>query len=751
MNVWRDKKGCFDDDACEYVITDMYPVRPLVNYLWSEQVVADVNQFGFGKSLANVNGFRRKLDEGERLLYIKDEEGNFYSPNRNYGRLKTNAFYCRVGQGYQTVCMEYGGIKTLFTVLVPESGNVILYNAEVMEIAGKRRNVTLYFATRPAANLTEHTSYGYADKDEEFGGIYYPHFAYNPPTEYGCLYFRSEKDFDSYAVSVKDFCGEYGDFASPDGLKKKKLPSKGTTFEDNYLAAVAIPVKLAPCEKKSFTFALATGRDKRESAELASAAANTSFFIKELKKQKKSNEEMRKVFRAEMPDFLLQSLTNIWLKRQLSLGKTWGRIYGKGFRDVMQDIAAFVSLDVPLARDRILYTLKKQYKNGNTIRMFEPDLLLPYNDGASWIPATVTAYLKESGDFSVLKEVVPYLDGGEDTVLAHVVNGVKYLLTDLGSHGLVLMRGGDWNDSLNGTGNAGRGESVWLSLATVKAAKECEEMLGKVGETAIKESVTSLRVALEENLLKHGKPDGYFVYAYDDWGKTVGGKSCEEGSFYLNPQTWAVLAGVGDDALLNGVMDEAEKRLKCSFGYTLCTPPYTHGNDRLGRVSYFIPGMVENAAVYVHGVMFKIAADYKLGRADTAYDTLRSVTYINPAVKKSGVEPYAVTNMYIGPSNPYRAGEAPMSWITGSAGWMYRNITEQMLGVRADYEGLTIDPQLPSSWDKAFAERIFRGTTYKIEFIRTGRQRLVADGEEISGKTVPLTDKKVVKVVAEFK
>lgn len=114
--------------------------------------------------------------------------------------------------------MEYGGIKTLFTVLVPASGNVILYNAEVMEIAGKRRNVTLYFATRPAANLTEHTSYGYADKDEEFGGIYYPHFAYNPPTEYGCLYFKSEKDFDSYAVSVKDFCGEYGDFASPDGL-----------------------------------------------------------------------------------------------------------------------------------------------------------------------------------------------------------------------------------------------------------------------------------------------------------------------------------------------------------------------------------------------------------------------------------------------------------------------------------------------------------------------------------------------------
>lgn len=431
-----------------------------------------------------------------------------------------------------------------------------------------------------------------------------------------------------------------------------------------------------------------------------------------------------------------------------------GRIYGKGFRDVMQDIAAFVSLDVPLARQRILTTLSKQYKNGNTIRMFEPDLLLPYNDGASWIPATVSAYLKESGDFSVLEETVGYLDGGEDTVLDHMLRGVRYLSDDVGEHGLVLLRGGDWNDSLNGAGNNGIGESVWLSLATVKAAKECAEILDRIGKIKEKEELLLRAEKLSERVMLCGMSGGYFIYAYDDWGGTIGGETNREGSFYLNPQTWAVLSGVGGKELGEKVMDLAEERLKCSFGYTLCDPPYSVGNDHIGRISYFVPGMVENASVYVHGVMFKVAADCRLGRADTAFETLSSVTYANPRIRKSGVEPYAVTNMFIGQSNPYRAGDAPMSWVTGSAGWMYRNLTEEILGVKADFDGLILTPCLPSSWHGAYVERIFRGTTYKITYRRKGNkggQSIFVDGEKISENLiVPKDGVKTVNVLAEL-
>lgn len=742
--------GYFDDSCGEFVITQMYPKRPLINYLWNEQTVAHCDQFGFGKSMSADEKKPRPMDAGERLLYLKDNtDGNFYSPNRNYARLPFDTFECHVGQGYQRIVSEYGGLRTEFTLLVPKEGRRILYRAEVTEMQGKNRDLNLYFVIRPQANLTEHTSYGYADCEDK-RGLYFPHVAYQSPSEYGFLYFASERRFSSYALSKNDFCGTYGSWESPDGIEAKKLCSKGTTFEDDYVAAVSFPLKLRGKEQKSFTFSLAAGKTLQECREAAQSGANGKVFARELRAQAQMFCGQGRVFRAQMPDPLLCSLSNVWLKRQLSLGKTWGRIYGKGFRDVMQDIAAFVSLDIPLARERILKTLSKQYASGNTIRMFEPDLLLPYNDGASWIPATVSAYLKESGDFSLLEERVAFLDGGEDTVYGHVMRGVEYLLNDLGVHGLVLLRGGDWNDSLNGAGNLGRGEGIWLSLATVKAAKEFAQIARYVSRGEDAERVLDKAKKLEENILRFGLDEDSFLYAYDDWGGKIGAAECEEGNFYLNPQTWAVLAQVGSAQLRESVMEQVEKRLRCAYGYKLCDPPYTKGDDRLGRVSYFVPGMVENAAVYLHGVMFKIAADCMLGKGDRAYDTLRLVLFSNPAVQASGVEPYAVSNMYIGPENPYRAGEAPMSWITGSAGWLYRNITEGIFGIRAEFEGLTVSPCFPSHWESAQAERVFRGTLYRFFYKKTGKNKIVADGKIVDGVLPAGTGNRVVRVEVEY-
>ncbi len=746
------RTGYFDDENCEYVIEDMYPVRPLLNYLWSEQVVCDCNQFGFGSSLAGIGAYRRAMEGGERLVFLKDNEtGEVYSPNRNYHALPMEEYRCHVGQGYQKIVSLYDGVRVTFTVLVPAEGYATLFHVEVQETAGIVRDKTLYFALRPCANLTGHTSYGYADKEETYGGIVYPHVAYKSPTEYSYLYFQSERKYASYATCFKDFVGTYGSWSDPEGIEAKRLPSRGTTFENVYVAAVAIPCKLKPGQKKSFTFAMTTGKSMEECAKLATDLAKTSVFKAELKKQKRVNASYRSVFKAKVPNKLTQSLVNIWLKRQLSLGKTWGRVYGKGFRDVMQDIAAFVSFDVPLARKRIIYALEHQYANGNTIRMFDPDYKAPYNDGAAWIPACLSAYLKESGDFSLLDEKVAYLDGGEGTVLEHLTRGVEYLLGDTGKHGLVLLRGGDWNDSLNGAGNNGVGEGIWLSLATVKAAKECAEILGRIGKRNEEKTMLDRAEILTKNILTHGLTEGYFAYGYDDWGDIIGGASCQEASFYLNPQTWSVLAGVGGSELNNQVMDEVEARLKCDFGYTLCDPPYFHGTDHIGRVSYFMPGLVENAAVYVHGVLFKIAADYKLGRADIAYKTLQAVTYDNPVVQKAGVEPYAVTNMFIGPSNPYLRGHAPMSWITGSAGWMYRSMSEGLLGVQAEFDGLRIRPQLPTEWKQATMERLYRGVRYRIECVRTGKYALFVNGEKVEGEIAPyLAGEKLVRVRVEI-
>ncbi len=743
--------GYFEDQSGEFVVQNMRPKRPLINYLWNEQTVANCDQFGYGKSVVEDSGSLRIMEQGARLIYLKDNAtGKFYSPNRNFTNLPFELFECRVGQGYQTVVSEYDGVRTELTLLVPASGRVISYRITVENLTQEEKDLSLYFVIEPQANLTGDTSYGYADH-EQMRGLIYPHVAYDSKNLYEYLYFASEKKFRSFAVSRDAFCGTYGSFANPEGVEDKKLSSRGTTFEDYYLAAVQFPARLKGRGKRAYTFALAAGRNAEECRTVAKANAKAAPFARQLRAQAVAFQKQRGVFRAEMPDKLLQSLTNVWLKRQLSLGKTWGRVYGKGFRDVMQDISAFVSFDCPLARARILKALSKQYNSGNPIRMFEPDYTAPYNDGAAWIPATVLAYLKESGDFAILEEVVPYLDGGEDTVYAHVLRGINYLLHDLGAHGLVLLRRGDWNDSLNGAGNLNRGEGVWLSIATVKACRETIEIAERIGKT---EDAATVRVGMEtlcENVLKHGLKDGYFIYAYDDWGNTIGAEECEEGKFFLNTQTWAVLAGVGDERLQRSVMGQVERRLRCDFGYKLCEPAYTKGDDKIGRVSYFVPGMVENAAVYVHGVTFKIAADCKLNEADTAYETLKSVLFHNPAVQKSGVEPYAVTNMYIGPENPYRAGDAPMSWITGSAGWTYRNITESMFGVRAEFDGISVKPCLPTAWKGAYVERIYRGVTYEITYRHTGKYRVSVAGKECKdGVVFHRTDKKSVAVLVEY-
>jgi cellobiose phosphorylase len=210
-----------------------------------------------------------------------------------------------------------------------------------------------------------------------------------------------------------------------------------------------------------------------------------------------------------------------------------------------------------------------------------------------------------------------------------------------------------------------------------------------------------------------------------------------------------VLADIGDKALLEGVMDRVEKELKCKYGYVQCYPSFTKGDDKIGRVSYFRKGLVENGAVYNHGVAFKIVADCKLGRGDNAYKSFKLISCDNPDNANSGVEPYAVSNMYIGPENEYSAGFAPMSWITGTAGWLYRCVSEFICGVKPTFEGLKIQPCMPKGWDGVKVVRKFRGETYDVTYQRTGRNRVICDGKEVD--ILPLSGKgSVHKVVCEY-
>lgn len=766
-----DKSGYFDNLTNEYVITDMFPVRELKNYLWNDDTICSCNQFLGGACHTVRDSVKTNIDEGERNVYIKDEKtGTAFCCNRNYQKSNFEVFECRVGLGYQRTVAVYNGVKALCTLLLPVKGRTVMLDVKIENVSGEDKDLSVYFYSRPTPNESNEDCYTEAVKAQSFNGVKYMHDAYSKPY-YARYYVSSQKPVSSFAAAKGDFIGVYGNAFAPEGLNEKELPSRGVTFENDIIGALKISVKLKKGEVWENNYAIGVSANDEECEAEAKYFCLNSTYSDEFEKLKSLNAAGIETFRLSSSDPVLDAQTNVWLKRQLSLGKDWGRVYGKGFRDVMQDIASFTSLAPATARERIVDVLKWQYEDGNPIRMFDPCFYYPYNDCGSWIPATVLQYINESGDLTVLSEEVPYLKGTSkeksgydkpsefkkhdptaytESVFLHVKKSVDYLTRCLGSHGLVLLLGGDWNDSLNAAGKKGRGESVWLTLATVKAVNEFIEILKLTGKTEEIAEYEKRKKALTQSVLKSGVDGKHLIYGYNDEGEPIGADACESAKIYLNPQTWAVLANLTDKPTLETFMDEAEKRLKCAFGYMQLTPCYTHGDDSLGRITYFKNGIVENGAVYNHGVAFKIVADCMLGRADKAYETLLKIRYDNPANPNNGMEPYAFSNFYIGPENEYTPGFAPMSWITGTAGWIYRAVTEFICGVKPTYRGLKIEPCISEKLTVKKVKRIFRGQKYVIEYERGENKGLIVNGERISGNVIPYdkSEKEIkVKVV----
>lgn len=742
--------GYFDNIKKEYVITNMHPRRPLLNYLWNEECVCQCDQFGNGFSWRAIGTQRRDLEKGERNVYIKDRDsGEIYSANRNYNDLPFDKHECHVGLGYHSIISEYKNLSSEFTILTPTEGAVTLFKLKVKNTGHIPKNISLYFCVSPKPALSWHDAYGYADYSKELNGLLYHHDGFRLPNDYTKLFVSCNKKFDAYDVGYEQFRGEYSGYHNPIGLKQEKLSCKGATFESEYVAAFQFDLSLIGEEEFDVSFCIAAAKTEEDCRVLKNKYLRINSFEEEKQKQIAFNNNYLDIFTLESPDEYLNTQVNIWLKRQLSLGKTWGRLYGKGFRDVMQDITAFVSFDPALARERILHALTYQYEDGNPIRMFEPNFRYPYNDGGVWITGAVLSYLNESGDLSILDEELTYLKGdsyenvsledayisqpyvaGEkkDSVLLHIEHAIDYLLKSRGEHNLILWRGGDWNDSLNNAGLQNKGESVWLSIATVKAINELQEILHIVGNCEDEIARYEREKTILKNSIKEsGCENEKYIYGISDTGERIGGGE----RIFLNPQTWAVLAKLDDADKLANSMNIVEEQLKCKYGYLQCYPSFTKGSDDIGRVSYFQPGLVENGAVYNHGVAFKIAADCMLGRGDLAYQSLKMISYDNPDNPNNGMEPYAVSNMYMGPENPYIAGYAPMSWITGTAGWLYRCITEYMCGIKPTVKGLKIEPCLPSSWDGFKVTRIFRGEKYEITYEKAQQSELICDGQKV--------------------
>ena len=735
--------GFFSADHSVYTITEMFPKRPWQNFLWNDRFIATIDQFGCGGSWhrSGETAHNAGAWADSRLIFLREKNsGAFWAANRNFLKEPFDEFYTEVGQGYSRIVSRFKGLRVCFRIFIPRAGNLECWTVEIENTTAEAKEFSLFAYAGTELSKYPHCAYNNGKWDEELGGVVLNYHSAKPIVHF----FAADRRVTEFETTNRRFRGVYGALCMPDAVKAGRLASEETSFDNDLAMALQFDLKLEKGEKRTFNFLAGLCTDADEARQQACKLLAHGEFDRECAAVESSAREMYKRVAVQTPDSDINALADVWLKRQIDLGKTWARGYSRGFRDIMQDTTALTTLNPETAAQQILYCLPYQYPDGNTLRMWEPIDRHPYRDGAVWLILAVTTYLKESGRFEFLNEKTPYFGSEEDgTVLDHCRRGMRFLLDNLGSHGLCLWGGGDWNDSINTAGLLGRGESVWLSQATILAAREFARLLKALGHNEEAQCVITKMETLAANLRKHAWDKDHFICGYNDWNEKIGSYENAEAQIYLNMQTWGVLADAAEDGA--ALMDLVERELSCPWGYLLNKPSYSHGDEHIGRVSYFEKGSYENGSVYVHGCTFKIAADCALGRGDQAYRTVKMILATNPEnpAQHSGVEPYVITNMYLGPANPSRTGESIGGWITGSAGWLFRGIIEFMLGVQADYDGLTMKPCLPRAWKKATCRREYRGSIYLIEIhnplgLETGTVKVQVDGKEISGIVLPI-------------
>lgn len=447
-----------------------------------------------------------------------------------------------------------------------------------------------------------------------------------------------------------------------------------------------------------------------------------------------------------LPDKNLEYFLNYWFKNQLHLTFHFVRSGHWGYRDALQDAWGYTLLDPASAARRLRFMLSGMFANGTAPRQlskFEDGKhdCRRFMDSTVWAPRAVLGLLQETGDRAFLSELLPFLDGGASSVLDHLRRGVDALWEKRGRHGGCLTGDGDWNDALEGISRDGDAESYWLTMALYDAVMIMKRLYEWLDDQEAA-GVMAERAAALARVVNTDAWDGeWYCYGVTGSGKPIGSHRNREGRIHLNAQSWAVFSGLADASRSTQAIEAVDRYLGTPVGPALLAPPYDLEAGEIGRIARLEPGTFENGAVYQHAVSFYILALLRAGRPDQALDVFRRLLPTNPENPdaRRTSEPYCTGNFYCGPGHS-RFGQNFFSWFTGNAAWLMRIGFDDLLGVRAGFDGLVIEPNVPSDWEHWSVERLYRGCLYEMTFDRSGAVdslRITIDGQPVAGHVIP--------------
>ena len=799
------KYGHFDDGEREYVITTPKTPLPWINYLGNQEFFSLISNtcggYSFCKDakLLRITRYRYNnipYDNNGKYFYIKDDK-DIWNPGWQPTKTALDEYECRHGLGYSRFKGVKNGIETNVLTFVPMNDR-----CEVSRITIK--NNTSYVKELKLFSYVEWCLWNADDDERNFqrnlstgeveveGSAIFHKTEYRERRNHFAVYSVNTK-IDGFDTSRESFLGPYNGNDAPDVVATGKC-TNSLASGWSPVAVHQINLKLEPGDAKSFIFVLGY-IENPEDDKWESAGVIKKDLAFEMLDRYKTNEQVDAAFdnlRSYWNDLLsiyhvkssndkVDRMVNIWNQYQCMVTFNMSRSAsyyesgigrGMGFRDSCQDLLGFVHLIPDRARGRIIDIASTQFPDGSAYHQYQPltkkgnaDIGSGFNDDPLWLIAGTSAYIRETGDDSILDEMVPF-DNDESTMVPlinHLKRSFDYTVNHKGPHGLPLIGRADWNDCLNlncfsahpgesfqtfGPSEGPVAESVFIAGMFVKYGEEYAQLCELKGDQKEAEYARGEVRKMYDAILKDGWDGEWFIRAYDAYSHKVGSKECEEGQIYIEPQGFCVLAGVGvKEGLAQKAMDSVKEKLDTKYGIMILQPAYTKYHLELGEVSSYPPGYKENAGIFCHNNPWVSIAETVLGNGNRAFEIYKKTcpAYIEDISDIHCTEPYVYSQMVAGKDAKF-FGQGKNSWLTGTAAWTFTDISQYILGVYPTLNGLSIDPCIPEDFGDFELTRKYRGITYNISVktknTQKGVKTLIVDGTTISGTIIPYDSSK---------
>lgn len=800
--------GHFDDAHREYVITDPQTPWPWINYLGNEDFFSLISNTAGGYSFYKDAKFRRitryryndvPMDNNGRYFYIKDGD-TVWNPGWKPCRTPLDSYECRHGMNYTRITGSKLGVvaSVLFFVPLHTAAEVQMLSLENNSSETKHLKIfsfeewCLWNAATDMENFQRNFSTGEVEIEQQTSTIYHKTEYRERRNHYA--FYHVNVPIQGFDTDRESFVGLYNEYSAPQTVIEGK-PRNSVAHGWSPVASHYIEVELKPGEKRDLIFLLGyieNEQDKKWESKkvinkekahaLMDRFATREQVDKAFDELKLYWDRLLDIFVVDSGNDKLDRMVNIWNQYQCMVTFCMSRSAsffesgigrGMGFRDSNQDLVGFVHQIPERARQRIIDIASTQFPDGGCYHQYQPltkrgnnDIGGGFNDDPCWLIFGTVAYIKETGDFSILDEPVPFdnVPGSEVSLLEHLKVSFNHVINNLGPHRLPLIGRADWNDCLNlncfswnpdesfqTTENKSEGskaESLMIAGLFVVTGRDYVSLCRHLGHNDEADRAQKAVDDMVEAVEKSGWDGKWYLRAYDYFGHKIGSDENEEGKIFIESQGWCTMAAIGKEkGYPEMALDSVKERMECEHGIVLNNPAFTTYHVEMGEISSYPEGYKENAGIFCHNNPWVIIGETVAGRGDDAW---RHYTKILPSYVEEKyqtlhkVEPYVNCQMVAG-KDAARPGEGKNSWLTGTAAWMWYTVSEFILGIQPDYEGLRIDPCLPSTAKEYTVKRRFRGALYHIHVVnpdghQKGVKSISLDGKAVSGNLVPWSE-----------